>query len=97
MNDAGRLARDPVMRAIIGREGLERAAASPLSATCIDRVHARKPPEARIVRHGRCLVFQLAEVAVPLALIARSSPDRMLAAEAAVILGMTSRAMNHGN
>jgi hypothetical protein len=43
------------------------------------------------------LVFQLAEVAVPLALIARSSPDRMLAAEAAVILGMTSRAMNHGN
>jgi hypothetical protein len=43
------------------------------------------------------LVFQLAEVAVPRALFARSSPDRTLAAEAAAILGMRSRAMNDGN
>lgn len=142
-NDAERLAHDPAMRAIVGREGLERFAASSsqmgrfetewlasdanLSGTWINWVHARKAPEgiildmdssesptchafphnavrlqlhaladnlanfmrtlalpkevehwslttlreklvkigARIVRHGRYVAFQLAEVAVP--------------------------------
>ena len=149
VNDAERLARDPAMCAIVGRDEFDRAAASSsqmgrfetgwlatdanlaaltdLSGTWIDRVHARKArtrsagrvypattfrhnavrlqlhalaydlanflrilalPErvehwslttlreklvkigARIVLHGRYVVFQLAEVAVPRALFA---------------------------
>jgi hypothetical protein len=43
---------------------------------------------ARIVRHGRYVVFQLAEVAVPRAPFAKILPDGTLAAEAAAVLGM---------
>ena len=59
VNDAERLARDPVMRAIVGREGMDRPAAS-----------TSQKIGARIVRHGRYVVFQLAEVAVPRVLFA---------------------------
>ncbi len=90
------------MRAIVGREGLDRPAASTsqmgrfeterlaseaklgalteLSGAWIDRVHEQWSLTtlrekllkigARIVCHGRYLVFQLAEIAVPRALFA---------------------------
>src|SRR5215218_7610910 len=59
VNDAERLARDPAMRAIVGREGLDRPAASAteanlgtltaLSGAWIDRVHGRRPPDGIIL------------------------------------------------
>jgi hypothetical protein len=71
VNDAERLSRDPAMRAIVGREGMDRLAASSsemgrfetewlateanlaaltaLSGTWVDQVHARRPPDGIIL------------------------------------------------
>jgi hypothetical protein len=67
VNDAARLARDLAMRAIVRTLALpEEIEHWPLTTLREKLVKIG----ARVVRHGRSVVFQLAEVAVPRALLA---------------------------
>ena len=64
VNDADRLAHDPAMRAIVDRGGLDRAAASTSQMGRFETASLRDRL-VKIVRHGRSITFQMAEVMAP--------------------------------
>ncbi len=66
VNDAERLSRDPAMRVIVDRKGLDRSAALPNEVGHWSLTTLREKLikiGAKVVRHGRYVTFQLAEPA----------------------------------